>query len=312
MHESTGSHPMIVVDASLLVDGLMTGGPARRLLGEEDLFAPHLVDLEVTHALRRRVQSGLLPSQAVPAQLAVLRQMGIMRYPTHGLTERIWELRDNVTAYDAVLVGGVRAAEDRRHAEHREQLGARELRRHPLRAVVARDDDRLRAVQRERGEHLLPPAQEEELRVGPCHVHEAAVARHAERHAHQPRRIAEGQWAQQRAVGQCEDRHCRADADRLPAGLLRQRLGDLRGLLLVAAHQRHVRPCLGERPGHHQAQPAVATGHQRRPAIEPECIQRTQLLPPSHRTDDHDIGVRTGIDPLAAGSGQPRLVSATT
>lgn len=95
---------MKVVDASVLVGALTGSVAARQALATEDLFAPPLIDLEVVQVLRRLVSAGRLEPEQGAAALTVLRTFGLTRYPVHGLTGRIWGLRDNLTAYDAAYV----------------------------------------------------------------------------------------------------------------------------------------------------------------------------------------------------------------
>lgn len=100
---------MIVVDASVILEVLL-GTPsgkqiAWRLRTEgETLHAPHLLDLEVAQVLRRYVQSGNLGAERAQESLDVLAEWGIARYPHHDFLSRIWDLRHNLTAYDAVYV----------------------------------------------------------------------------------------------------------------------------------------------------------------------------------------------------------------
>lgn len=95
---------MIVVDASAALAGLFNDGPARALMSVEQLHAPHLVDSEVTSGLRRRVASGQLEEAQGKAILDAWRRLAVTRYGLHALLERVWELRHNVTAYDAGYV----------------------------------------------------------------------------------------------------------------------------------------------------------------------------------------------------------------
>lgn len=95
---------MIVVDASAAVSGLLHDGPARRLLAAESIHAPHLVDAEVASVLRRQVASGRLTSAEGRQALNVWSGLGLIRYAAPPLLERIWELREAVTAYDAMYV----------------------------------------------------------------------------------------------------------------------------------------------------------------------------------------------------------------
>jgi len=95
---------VIVIDASATVSALLNAGPARTALGVEQLNAPHLIDAEVANALRRQVAARHIPAAAGWAALATLRQLGMARHPSVGLLDRIWELRDNLSAYDASYV----------------------------------------------------------------------------------------------------------------------------------------------------------------------------------------------------------------
>lgn len=95
---------MIVVDASAALSGLLNAGPARRALATEDLHAPHFLDLEVASGLRRRMLANELDPAAGQAVLRVLQRLGLRRYPATGLLERIWQLRENLSAYDASYV----------------------------------------------------------------------------------------------------------------------------------------------------------------------------------------------------------------
>jgi predicted nucleic acid-binding protein len=95
---------VIVLDASAALSGLLTNGPARRAMTRESLHAPHLIDSEVVHGLRRRVLAGDVDADVAWTVLDVWRQLAVARYPVVGAVERMWELRDNVSAYDAGYV----------------------------------------------------------------------------------------------------------------------------------------------------------------------------------------------------------------
>jgi predicted nucleic acid-binding protein len=95
---------VIVLDASAAVSGLLSDGEVRRTMAVESLHVPHLIDSEVVHVLRRRVLVGDLDSEVGWHVLDVWRQLAVARYPVVGLAERMWELRVNVTAYDATYV----------------------------------------------------------------------------------------------------------------------------------------------------------------------------------------------------------------
>lgn len=100
---------MPVVDASVLVDYLAGGEHAessreRLIRGDEALWAPHLVDAEIGHVLRRAVAVGELRQPTARAALEDLGSMPLRRAGHVGLLERAWALRANVTFYDALYV----------------------------------------------------------------------------------------------------------------------------------------------------------------------------------------------------------------
>lgn len=100
---------MPVVDASVLVTYLAGGELAQ---GARDtlfadarrIWAPHLVDAEVGHALRRIVRAGELSARAARAALDDLADLPLRRVGHRGLLDRAWELRANVTFYDGLYV----------------------------------------------------------------------------------------------------------------------------------------------------------------------------------------------------------------
>jgi predicted nucleic acid-binding protein len=95
---------LIVVDASAAVLGLLNHGDARRVLATEPLAAPHLADSEVTQALRAQVMRGTIGVEDARRALVSWSRLGIERFGVTGLLDRVWELRYNVTAYDATYV----------------------------------------------------------------------------------------------------------------------------------------------------------------------------------------------------------------
>lgn len=95
---------MIVVDASAALSALLNDGPSRQTLARERLHAPHLIDSEVASGLRGQVGARALDAQGGWAALDAWRHLGITRYPIFALLERVWELRDNLSAYDACYV----------------------------------------------------------------------------------------------------------------------------------------------------------------------------------------------------------------
>jgi predicted nucleic acid-binding protein len=100
---------MIVVDASAALEALLhtpaAAAVAQRLFNPgETLHAPHLIDVEVTQVLRRYTMAGEIDPERCRTALADLADFPMSRYPHDFLLSRVWELRDNLTAYDAVYV----------------------------------------------------------------------------------------------------------------------------------------------------------------------------------------------------------------
>lgn len=99
---------MIVVDASVLAPALADddtdGDRARERLRGERLVAPELVDLEVVSVLRRAARAGRLEERRSAQALADLAALPLRRVSHLPLLPRVWELRDNLTAYDAAYV----------------------------------------------------------------------------------------------------------------------------------------------------------------------------------------------------------------
>jgi predicted nucleic acid-binding protein len=100
---------MIVLGASALVELLLSTDQGRTIgariadprLG---LHTPHLADVEVAQALRRYVRQGSLEAGTAAAALADLRSLDLERHAHEPLLGRVWSLRENLTAYDAVYV----------------------------------------------------------------------------------------------------------------------------------------------------------------------------------------------------------------
>ncbi len=100
---------MIVVDAPVVANALADDGAdgrmARsRLTTGDDLVAPDLVDVETVAVLRKRWIAGDVSRNRFSAAIDDLEDLDLVRYPALPLMRRAFELRDNVTAYDAVYV----------------------------------------------------------------------------------------------------------------------------------------------------------------------------------------------------------------
>ena len=74
------------------------------MIGDGDLHAPHLIDVEFQHALRRLVVSGTIGDDRAADARMDFESLTIVRYPHVSLANRMWELRHNVTAYDAAFL----------------------------------------------------------------------------------------------------------------------------------------------------------------------------------------------------------------
>ena len=100
---------MIVLDASAVVDYVLWIGAAERIAQRisrtgEAMHAPYLLDIEVAHALRRYTLRGVLSPARGAEALADLAELRLRRYPHLPLLPRIWELRENLSAFDAAYV----------------------------------------------------------------------------------------------------------------------------------------------------------------------------------------------------------------
>ena len=83
---------------------LLNDGDARRSIAGETVAVPHLADSEVAHALRAHVLRDRLSAEQAGAALAGWARLGLRRFAAAGLLPRIWELRGNLTGYDATYV----------------------------------------------------------------------------------------------------------------------------------------------------------------------------------------------------------------
>jgi predicted nucleic acid-binding protein len=95
---------VIVLDASAAVLALLNDGDARRSVMSETVVVPHLVDAEVAQALRAQVRRGRVSDGDAQGALVRWARLGLRRFALIGLLPRIWELRDNLSAYEASYV----------------------------------------------------------------------------------------------------------------------------------------------------------------------------------------------------------------
>lgn len=100
---------MIVADTSVTLAALLGHDPSRRALSGRRLLAPHLIDAELAHAVRGLVLGGKLGEADAARLLAAWPRLALDRLPMRGLLPRVWELRANLTAYDALFVAAAEA-----------------------------------------------------------------------------------------------------------------------------------------------------------------------------------------------------------
>lgn len=107
---------MIVIDASAVVDHLIRASTSERIRERIDepgqaLHAPHVLDLEVMQALRRLALRRTLATPRAEEALDDFADLRVTRYPHPAFLRRIWELRANLTVFDAAYVALAEALE---------------------------------------------------------------------------------------------------------------------------------------------------------------------------------------------------------
>jgi predicted nucleic acid-binding protein len=100
---------VIVLDASAVVELALATTAGRAIAARIAdpaiaLHVPHLVDVEVAQALRRLASNGHIHADVAVSALGMLRDLALERHRHDDLLDRIWDLRRNLTAYDAVYV----------------------------------------------------------------------------------------------------------------------------------------------------------------------------------------------------------------
>jgi predicted nucleic acid-binding protein len=99
---------LIVVDTSAVIAALASlprdPGLVRRIGEDGDLHAPHLIDVEIQHALRGLVARRGLTDERAEGVRTDFADLALVRYPHHPLADRMWDLRRNLTPYDAAFV----------------------------------------------------------------------------------------------------------------------------------------------------------------------------------------------------------------
>lgn len=99
---------ILVIDASVVVDllGRFAAEPIEKALfgGGSHLVAPELLDIEVLHTLRRLEATAAIPASRRGHVLDDFRALPIRRFRHAALWQDVWQLRPNLTAYDACYV----------------------------------------------------------------------------------------------------------------------------------------------------------------------------------------------------------------
>ena len=98
---------VLVVDTSAILAALVARpripALAEALVADGDLHAPHLIDVELIHALRRLVVKSDLSEERAQDCRTDFGELTITRYPHQPLADRMWELRHNLSAYDSAF-----------------------------------------------------------------------------------------------------------------------------------------------------------------------------------------------------------------
>ncbi len=97
---------MAVVDASVVV-GFLCGEVKvtdRLEVEEHVLWAPHLIDAEIGHALRRKVLLGQMDAEAAEHAICAISDLPLRRFELENLVQGAWDLRAIFTFHEALYV----------------------------------------------------------------------------------------------------------------------------------------------------------------------------------------------------------------
>lgn len=94
----------VVVDASFLVDFFLGEERIGARIEGVELHAPVSVDAEFVHAMRRKWLAGLISDVDARTAITLFDSYEVSRHPVVALKARMWEVRQNLTAYDAAYV----------------------------------------------------------------------------------------------------------------------------------------------------------------------------------------------------------------
>jgi predicted nucleic acid-binding protein len=104
-----------VVDSSLIVAALVDSGPhgawAEQVIESGALHAPELLRVEVTNVLRRLERADEITTPEANAAYEDFMQLDVELFSFEDFSDRVWELRHNVTSYDAWYVALAEALE---------------------------------------------------------------------------------------------------------------------------------------------------------------------------------------------------------
>lgn len=99
---------MIVLDASAAVELLLNTEAGKRIAvrvaATDGVHSPHLVDVEIVQVLRRLAMQSEIPYERATIALAHWSELQVERYPHFPFLDRIWALKGNFSAYDAIYV----------------------------------------------------------------------------------------------------------------------------------------------------------------------------------------------------------------
>jgi predicted nucleic acid-binding protein len=100
---------MIVLDTSAAIDWLLRTPAGQRIeqriyAHQDTLHSVHLIDVEFVQVLRRLVREGTLSPKRALEAIEDMSALRITRYAPVLLVQRIWQLRQNLSAYDAAYV----------------------------------------------------------------------------------------------------------------------------------------------------------------------------------------------------------------
>jgi predicted nucleic acid-binding protein len=99
---------VLVVDTSAALEAIAARDPApgliERLAEDGDLHGPHLLDTELLHALRRMSLRNQISDARAEDALSDFAELALVRYRHQPFNDRVWELRHNITAYDATFI----------------------------------------------------------------------------------------------------------------------------------------------------------------------------------------------------------------